>query len=327
MEEILPGGFTVRPALLDDVIALAELRQACEIADYGESETTLEEMRHIWRMPNFDPVSDTRVVMAPDGQLIGFAQIEQQEYARIYMDGKVHPQYRGRGIGSYLMQWGEARAQQLMEKAAPDVRVTLGAHSSSANTSAQALIQEHGFTLARSFWRMGIDLKEPPAAAQWSEGIVVHTMTPGMERAVFAADDDAFRDHWGYMPEKYDEWEHGKVKRENFDPTLWFLAMDGAEIAGLGLCAVGERNETWVHVLGVRRPWRRRGIALALLLHAFGEFYKRGLSSIYLSVDAQSLTGATRLYERVGMHVVRQSDRYEKELRAGRELSTLSVEE
>ncbi len=81
----------------------------------------------------------------------------------------------------------------------------------------------------------------------------------------------------------------------------------------------------YVHTLGVRRPWRRRGIALALLHHSFGEFFNRGKSKVSLHVDAKSLTGATRLYEKAGMHVDRLSHNYEKELRPGKDLSTQSV--
>jgi ribosomal protein S18 acetylase RimI-like enzyme len=106
-----------------------------------------------------------------------------------------------------------------------------------------------------------------------------------------------------------------------------FLAMDGDEIAGISLCKSENELGGWVDSLGVRRLWRRKGIGLALLHHTFGEFYRRGISNVSLAVDAQSLTGATRLYERAGMHVVRQYNDYEKELRAGKELSTQSVEE
>jgi ribosomal protein S18 acetylase RimI-like enzyme len=102
--------------------------------------------------------------------------------------------------------------------------------------------------------------------------------------------------------------------------------MDGEQIAGISLCGIEKTSDAWVQTLGVLRSWRRQGLALALLQHSFREFYKRGLHTVYLAVDAQSLTGATRLYERAGMHIVRQNDRYEKELRAGRELSTQMVE-
>ena len=98
----------------------------------------------------------------------------------------------------------------------------------------------------------------------------------------------------------------------------------------MSLChpkVVEDPDMGWVDVLGVRRPWRRRGLALALLHHTFGEFYQRGKRKVGLGVDAQSLTGATRLYEKAGMHVQRQYATYEKELRPGEELSTQSVED
>ncbi|MCK4450237.1 MAG: GNAT family N-acetyltransferase [Anaerolineae bacterium] len=106
--------------------------------------------------------------------------------------------------------------------------------------------------------------------------------------------------------------------------------MDGEEITGMSLCCPKTAEDPgmgWVDSLGVRRPWRRRGLALALLHHSFGEFYRRGKRKVSLEVDAQSLTGATRLYEKAGMHVDRQYVMYEKELRPGRDLSTQFVDD
>ena len=115
--------------------------------------------------------------------------------------------------------------------------------------------------------------------------------------------------------------------QSDFDPGLWFLAMDGEEIAGICLC---KRNRTeypgaaWVNVLGVRRPWRKQGLGLALLHHAFGVFYREGKERTGLGVDSSNLTGATRLYEKAGMSVVKQDDAYEKEVRPGRDAQVRS---
>jgi mycothiol synthase len=106
------------------------------------------------------------------------------------------------------------------------------------------------------------------------------------------------------------------IRREGFDPGLWFLAMDGDEIAGGSLCQ-DYPDEGWVEQLGVRRAWRRNGVGLALLRHTFREFYRRDRRRVGLGVDSQSPTGATRLYRRAGMHVARQLDSYQKELRPG----------
>ena len=90
-------------------------------------------------------------------------------------------------------------------------------------------------------------------------------------------------------------------------------------------CVLYQMDDGWVDTLGVRRPWRRKGLGMALLQHSFGEFYRRGKYKVGLDVDSQNLTGATRLYERAGMHVARTYISYEKELRAGIELSTQAI--
>jgi ribosomal protein S18 acetylase RimI-like enzyme len=106
--------------------------------------------------------------------------------------------------------------------------------------------------------------------------------------------------------------------------------MDGDEITGFNICqahSFDDPDKGWVATLGVRRPWRKRGIGLALLRHSFNEFYRRGLRRAGLGVDAQNLTGALRLYESAGMHVEQAFDQYEKELRSGIEISVESLSE
>jgi ribosomal protein S18 acetylase RimI-like enzyme len=87
----------------------------------------------------------------------------------------------------------------------------------------------------------------------------------------------------------------------------------------------GEEDLGWVSSLGVRRPWRRQGLALAILHHAFREFAARGKPRAGLGVDSQNLTGATRLYEKAGMRLVREGREYELLVREGRDIRTLSL--
>ena len=226
------------------------------------------------------------------------------------------------------MKLNEQRAQQHLAEAEPDVRVSILSWNDEKDAATKHLLEQHGYSYIRSHYRMKIELNEAPPAPKWADGITVQTLAdnPSLFRAVYEADDEAFQDHWGYVSHTFEEWERWMSKRENFDPSLWFLAMDGNQIAGISLCADEKELGGWVHILGVLRQWRRKGIGEALLYQSFGEFYRRGIHEVYLGVDASSLTGATRLYKRVGMHVHRQSDTYEKELRAGREISTQSVE-
>jgi mycothiol synthase len=324
--ERLPYGFTLRRPTLDDIAAVTKMINICEIDRYGTAERTEDDMRMGWQQPNFNLTTDAWIVIAPDGEVVAHAGLENRQYVRIYVDSLVHPAYQQRGIGTELLRLIEERAREFVPFAPDGARVVLTSGLSSLNVAGKKLLEKHGFTHVRNFWRMGIELAETPPIAQWSEGIVVRTLTPGMERALYEADEEAFQDHWGHMPMDFAEWSYWGLNGEHFDPSLWFLAMDGDEVAALALCADEKESGGAVHVLGVRRPWRRKGIGLALLHHAFGEFYRRNIHNVYLGVDAQSLTGATRLYERAGMYVVRQYNNFEKELRAGKEMSTQSVQ-
>jgi mycothiol synthase len=179
---------------------------------------------------------------------------------------------------------------------------------------------------------MLIEMDAPVPDPEFPEGIVVRTYNPETDaEAVYRADVESFRDHFGFVEQPFEEglkrfkhfWE-----QEGFDPSLLFLAMDRDEVAGVSLCpphSIDDPDLGWVGSLGVRRPWRKRGIGLALLRHSFNEFYRRGKRKVGLGVDAQNLTGALRLYENAGMHIHQASDLYEKELRPGIEISTQTL--
>ena len=161
---------------------------------------------------------------------------------------------------------------------------------------------------------MGIDLDEEPPTPEWPEGIRLETARRGEERAVFDASEDAFQDHWDHQPHDYDEWRTWMVETEYYDPANWLLARDGDEIAGVSLLFI-EPDVGWVGVLGVRPPWRRRGLGKALLLASFHEIRKHGKPRAVLGVDAQNPTGATRLYESAGMRVINEASAYRKIVR------------
>jgi ribosomal protein S18 acetylase RimI-like enzyme len=180
---------------------------------------------------------------------------------------------------------------------------------------------------------MLINMDAPAPEPAWPEGITLRTFNPETDaEAVYRAEDDSFRDHFGYVEQPFEEgfkrFKHFVLDVQDFDPTLLFLATDGEDIAGLNICqshSFDDPDMGWVGTLGVRRQWRKRGIGLALLRHSFNEFYRRGKCKVGLGVDAQNLTGALRLYENAGMHVHQAYDQYEKELRPGTEISVQSL--
>ena len=322
MTASLPAGFTVRAPTREDIPALLTLLNSHAQVVYGWEIFTDLDLRTIWAWPGFDCATDTWIVIAPDGQFVGYGDIwvrvRDEEVMRIEARAYTHPEQLGRGIGTYLLQQTEARARQLFSEAAPTARITLTQFISSTHTSAQTLLDYHGYAPTRHDWIMEINFSEAPSSPEWPDGITLRPFAPGQDnRLVHSAWEDAFQDHRGHRPMPFEHWEQHMQGRENFDPTLWFLAMDSTEIAGFALCYT-QPDGGLLADLGVRRPWRRRGLGMALLRHAFGEFYRRGISRVVLGVDAESLTGATRLYERAGMHITDRLDRFERDLRPGK---------
>jgi mycothiol synthase len=234
----------------------------------------------------------------------------------VFAEGYVHPAYTGLGIGASLVRLTEARAREHAACIPPGSRAFVDNTINGEDGASRRLLERAGYGAVRHFWRMAIELEEAPPEPRLPEGVSIRSCVSGEdERAIFEALDEALRDHWEYTPTTFERWERRK-KRMGFEPELWLLALDGGEVAGAAVCE--DRPESgWVSELAVRRPWRRRGLGLAMLRRAFAEFYLRGRRRVALAVDSQSLTGATRLYERAGMRVERLYSVYRKELRPG----------
>jgi mycothiol synthase len=187
-------------------------------------------------------------------------------------------------------------------------------YAPSTDEIAAAVYTDAGFAIVRHSFQMRIELPARPPAPSFPPGLEVRTMRRGEEPRVHAAHMDAFADHWDFHEQSYEQWRRWQRDVEGFDATLWFLALDGEEIAGLALCGPhhsGEPDFGWVSVLGVRPAWRRRGLGEALLRHGFRTMFERGFTRIGLGVDAENTTGAVRLYERAGMRAIRRNDTWE----------------
>ncbi|MEA2514445.1 MAG: hypothetical protein QOJ59_3932 [Thermomicrobiales bacterium] len=312
----LPPGYITRAASMDDVTAATDLFNTCEIAETGEPDYDVEELRGEWA--ECDLPETVELVVAPEGTLAGSMTLTHRDHVVVEADGYVHPNDSGLGIGAYLVRRSEERAKGHVALAPPAAKVVIRNFVNALNPDACRLLEGEGYLPIRHFWRMAIthvSLPEPPC---WPEGFAVPTCVSGQdEPAIHAAIEEAFQDHWSMGPTSYDEWLRRNAT-EGFDPSLWFQVIDLASgvIAAAAVCRLyGEIG--WIRFLGVRRPWRRRGLGEALLRHAFGEFYRRGVKTVALGVDAENPSGASRLYERVGMTTVRRHVTYEKVLREG----------
>lgn len=333
MDSSMPT-LALRAGTLDDLPQVVAIANACARETIGRDELTVEEYIEEWRDLAIDLAADTRVALLPDGTIAGCVEVwSSAPYVNYWVWGRVDPSRRGQGIGTALMDWAEARVAERLALAPAGTRVVIDTASPNNHGPTSALMHERGFTLVRHSLTMERSLGAEPPAPAWPDGVEVRPMRPGDEPAVYRAADEAFEDHWGYVkaPDEAEHmriWLHRMTNRPEFDPSLWFLAVDGDQIAGMALCfpaRSGDATLGWISTLGVRRPWRRRGLGQALLYHAFGELRRRGCARVGLSVDGQSLTGATRLYERAGMRVVYSDSAFEKELRPGENLATQAV--
>ena len=315
---LLQEGLLVRLPTMDDVTMVHDLVQACAHDEYGTDEViggTIELLQTEWQAPGVNLATDAWLVESPDGRLAGYALAVEEGVtdASIGMTVRVHPAHRSLGISTFLLSQVEQWAQRWLAQESSRTQATLTTWISHVNGAAWQVLENAGYRRRQSSWLMEIQTKEVLPSPTWPQGIMVRVVVSGQEHIVFETVQEAFRDLRGYRPTGYEEWEHWMVKREGFDPLLWFLAWDDQDLAGCALCEY-RAGGGWVEQLAVRRSWRHQGLGMALLLHAFEAFNRRGTNQVRLLVDAESLTGATRLYERAGMRSIRQYDNWEKEV-------------
>lgn len=321
-ETLLDSTLKLRTAQWADLNAVAQLiYDVCE--DDGDTTVavTPDELKIEWQKDGFNLETDALIVQTDDGRIVGFEEFTNtHEHYSLNTDGYVHPDFTGRGIGTTLLRAVEVRAREAMKLAEPDLRVFLRSTIDNRDEASNDLHKAEGYFPKRYHWRMEIKLEDAPPVAVLPNDIELRPFNREEHaRLVWEAQNESFRDHWGSHDISFEDWEHGKFSREDFDPTLWMIAWDGGQIAGFSQNRF-RMGVGWIGTLGVRRPWRKMGLGLNLLQYSFGEFYKRGTKTIGLGVDASNPTGATRLYQRAGMYVASEFLTYEKELRAGRSL-------
>ncbi len=288
-----------------------------------------------WQSPGFEMENSVRLVFTPEGQLVGNFEVHDQSpsHVRIGLGIVVHPDYWDSGLPEAMIAWQEARARQALGKAPEGVQVTMRAGANQNDLAKKRLMESQGMEIIRHFLRMQIEFESVPQTPVVPEGIVIWPYHPETEMEALAiAYLNSFQDHFDFTAELADklveELAHWTISDPDHDPELWFLAEEEGKAAGLSICTprvVEDPEMGHVYILGVGRAWRGRGLGLALLRHSFVELHKKGCKQVSLEVDASSLTGATRLYQKAGMSVTRQFETYSKVLRDGEDITTTSL--
>ncbi len=294
----------VRPITDADIEVVASIAAADEAALYGHPSRLGPADVRGWTA-RADLVNDSWLY-EEGGEVVAVAWFEQVDDLGIFV-GIVSQGAKGRGLGSKIVANGVGRAH---ERGAARVQTFMV----EPDTAAGELFAGSGLAPVRRFYEMAIALESAPAVPSLPTGLTLESFRAEHARAFYETLDGAFQDHWEHHSVPFDRWWEQKQAAHDFDPTLWFLVRAGDEIAGVIRNEPERNGGGYVAALGVAREWRGKGLGRVLLLRTFAEFYSRGVTRVTLGVDAESPTGATRLYESVGMRMETAAVVYEKAL-------------
>jgi len=311
----------------DDLESLVALINESDEYDQLERATTVEQMEHEMTWPNYCPETDC-FLARKNGWLVGYADFFLRKgtdgsESIFYTWGMVHPRWRRLGVGRRLMEALYRRAMEYL----PEIEsgpAYLQANTRDVEEDRRALFQDMSMEPVRYFVNMvrPIDNGLPPV--EMPEGFRLRPFDPARDlETVWRVDIESFKDHWGSTGFPLTEFEHW-IQQPHFRPELWLLAEEEASgrVAGIALNKIDPdriaqvgRQEGYVNTLAVLREYRQKGLGTALLAQSLHTLRQAGMEAAHLSADAENLTGAVRIYQRLGFQVRKTSMVYRCALR------------
>lgn len=314
----LPDGW--RPLSAEDLPSLVHLENASDAADGERFPTTLDDLAAQLLSPMISLEAMSAVIDDGSGRLVGWCGLEPRigglTWDRIHIHGSVHPDHRGRGHGRALLRWAEARSSTIFAAAGtarPGIPDVLTVHANESAVGRAKLQERCGFDLVRWYSDMFRSLAGPLDPAPLPAGYGFVAWARDRDDAFHDADLDAFRDHWGSAPWTAEAWRHEYADDEGFRPDLTVGVDHDGELVGYVMVAAyggieddEGRRVAWLARLGVRREHRGRGIGAAAITRVLGLARDAGFATAGLDVDTENVSGALRLYERLGFSPVKR---------------------
>jgi mycothiol synthase len=315
----------------EDLSALVALINEANAFDQLERATTFQEMEHEMGWPDYHPETDSFLAWS-NGHLVGYTDFflgnsRASAWSTFYTGGVVHPDWRRQGTGRCLLERLYQRATERLDEV-KDKPAYFQASARDVEEDRKALFRALDMERARYFVNLArpIDNGLPPAVLP--EGYRLRTFDPARDaETVWRLDNLSFQDHWGFTGFPRDAFEHW-LEAPHFRPELWLLAVEEktGSVAGMSLnqiepnwIAQTGRQEGYVNTLAVLREHRKQGLGTALLAHSLHVLRQAGMDAAHLHADADNLTGAMRIYERVGFKVRKTSVAYRKLMRNNRQ--------
>lgn len=314
-----------------DYPGLTEVVNASETADGDQWVATVDEIATmVEHLVNFDPARDM-VIAEAGGRIVGAAfgswRRQSDGQYRFSINLLLEPAWRGRGLRRAMLHWIEARLRDAAAELSTDAPKMFALGTPEQAESLRALLESEGYRVVRYFQRMVRPLDEPIPDFPLPAGLELRPVTPAQYRAIWDASNEAFRDHWGFSPrpDEYFDWWQSEA---TFNPALWQVAWDAAtgEVAGQVQTVIDaseneafQRRRGYTETISVRRPYRRRGLARAMIVESLRTLKAQGMTESALNVDSESVTGATRVYSDCGFRVEATRLAYRKPLATNEE--------
>ncbi len=307
-----------------DLPGMVEVFNASIQADGTERTTTVEDLAKVYSNPKNSDTQRDMVITEIEGELVGYSRVTwrvELDGARIYEHfGFLAPKWRGKGLGTALVSWSEERLREIAADHPDTGPRFLGGWAFDTQTNLIGVLQKAGYEPVRYGYEMvRPDLENIPEAPL-PEGIEVRPVKPEHLRAVWEAEAEAFLDHWGFSEPGEGDYERW-LNESPFQPELWQVAWDGDQVAGMVRTFIDEKQNAkfgqkrgYTENISTRRPWRKRGLARALMAHSMRLQKELGMTETALSVDAFNPSGALQLYQSMGFQVIRKEVVYRKPL-------------
>lgn len=297
-----------------DFPAMVEIMNATAKADRLEYNETVDDVARLFaRLANCNPREDM-IFAEVDGRPIAYGRVfwrDEIAGLRLYTSlGFIDPDFRRHGLGRAMLAWNQARLAEIARTHDPEIEKAYNAYAVDTSPGGVALLESSGYEMARRFAEVIRPIDPPPSSAPMPGGLRIVPAEPAHYPAVWAARAESHADHWGFTPPTagdYERWLHER----RLQPHLWKVAWDGDEVAGAVLNHVDVQRNAWsgkergyTQDVFVRRPWRRRGLARALLTESILMFRTMGMEETLLGVDTTNPSGAHHLYADVGYRPV-----------------------
>jgi mycothiol synthase len=307
-----------------DYAKMVAVIDGSKAADGIERAQTAEDMARFYaHLTNCDPCQDMLFVEM-EGRVVSYNRVwwmKEDAGNRLYMHlSFLLPEWRLKGIGRAILRWNERRLCEIATGQPADEPRFFQAEAADIQAGRTALLVSEGYAAVRHGFQMVRSLAKAIALTPLPPSLEVRPVAPIYYRALWEADQEAFRDHWGFTPGAETDYQ-GWLDNPVFNPSLWQVAWDGDQIAGAVQNFVNpQENEEYHRRRGytegifVRRPWRKRGLARALIMRSLQMFKDMGFTEAALGVDSQNLSGALRLYESCGFRIVKRDSLYRKPL-------------